>query len=142
MSDDPSPAPWYQDGLKFTCSGCGDCCTGGPGYVWVTDEDVRAMAEYLDKPLGEIRLLHTRPARGAVSLTEHLNGDCTFLDPQTRKCQVYPVRPAQCRTWPFWGSNLASPADWEQTCAVCPGSGRGELIPLAEIENRLRQTDM
>ena len=41
MSDekDPSPnTPWYADGLPFTCTQCGDCCTGDPGYVWVTDE--------------------------------------------------------------------------------------------------------
>ncbi|MFM7740581.1 MAG: YkgJ family cysteine cluster protein, partial [Planctomycetota bacterium] len=27
--------PWYKDGLRFQCSQCGDCCTGGAGYVWV-----------------------------------------------------------------------------------------------------------
>jgi Fe-S-cluster containining protein len=134
--------PWYRDGLRFECTQCGDCCTGGPGYVWVTDAEVQAIARHLDKPVGEIRLLHTRPARGAISLTEHLNGDCTFLDPQTRGCRIYTVRPVQCRTWPFWHGNVETPADWERTCRVCPGSGRGELVPLEVIEDRLAQTEL
>lgn len=134
--------PWYQAGLQFECTQCGDCCTGGPGYVWVNDADIQAIAEHLDKPVGEIRLLHTKLARGQVSLTEHLNGDCTFLDPQTRRCRIYPVRPIQCRTWPFWRGNIASPEDWERTCRVCPGSGRGELVSLDRIEELVRQTDL
>ncbi len=134
--------PWYRDGLRFECTQCGDCCTGGPGFVWVTDDEVQAIAAYLDKPVGEIRLLHTRPARGMTSLTEYLNGDCTFLDPQTRGCRVYPVRPAQCQTWPFWRGNIETPADWEQTCRVCPGSGRGELVPLEVIEERVSRTHL
>ena len=24
--------PWYQDGLQFRCTRCGNCCTGAPGY--------------------------------------------------------------------------------------------------------------
>jgi hypothetical protein len=36
--------PWYKDGLRFTCTGCGDCCTGAPGYVWVNKEEIEALA--------------------------------------------------------------------------------------------------
>ena len=36
--------PWYQQGLKFHCLGCGDCCTGEPGYVWVTKAEIAALA--------------------------------------------------------------------------------------------------
>ena len=61
------------------------------------------------------------------SLKEFPNGDCVFFDGQTRKCQVYGARPRQCRTWPFWDSNLKTPESWAQTCEVCPGSGRGQL---------------
>ena len=128
--------PWYEDGLKFKCTRCGNCCTGAPGVVWVDDAEVRAIADHLDKPIGEIRLLHTRPVRGQVSLTEFANGDCTFFDPKTRGCRVYPVRPKQCRTWPFWRSNIATAEDWQETCKECPGAGTGDLIPLEEIQRR------
>ena len=36
--------PWYKDGLKFKCTGCGDCCTGGEGYVWVNKQEIVALA--------------------------------------------------------------------------------------------------
>ena len=36
--------PWYRDGLKFACTGCGDCCTGEPGYVWVNKAEIETLA--------------------------------------------------------------------------------------------------
>ncbi len=135
-----SELPWYKDGLPFECTQCGDCCTGAPGFVWVNEDEVRAIADYLDKPIGEIRLLYTRPARGKISLTEYRNGDCVFFDPNGRGCTIYPVRPVQCRTWPFWGANVESPEAWKATCQACRGSGRGELIPLEIIQQRVSQT--
>ena len=125
--------PWYKDGLQFTCSQCGDCCTGPPGVVWASDEELLEIAEYLGKPIAEIRLFHTRLVRGRVSLTEFANGDCTFFDGATRKCTIYPVRPAQCRTWPFWSSNLESESSWNWVESQCPGAGCGELIPVEQI---------
>jgi Fe-S-cluster containining protein len=134
--------PWYRDGLNFTCSQCGDCCTGAPGTVWVTDDELREIADHLDKPIGEIRLFHTRIVRGRVSLTEFANGDCTFFDPRARKCTVYPVRPVQCRTWPFWDSHLESKEAWQRVCDTCPGSGTGAFFSLEEIRKRADQLEM
>ncbi|MCA8997464.1 MAG: YkgJ family cysteine cluster protein [Planctomycetaceae bacterium] len=134
------PNPWYQDGLCFSCTQCGNCCTGSPGFVWVTDEEIAAIAEYLDKPIGEIRLLNTRPARGKVSLTEYANGDCVYFDPETRGCRIYPVRPVQCRTWPFWKGNVDTPAAWSGTQRECPGAGQGDHFTREEIENRIERT--
>jgi len=99
-----------------------------------------AIADYLDKPIGEIRLLHTRPARGKVSLNEHLNGDCIYYDSAGRGCTIYPVRPLQCRTWPFWPGNVSSQEAWEETARTCPGMGHGQLITLEEIENRINHS--
>ena len=140
MSDNSErEKPWYSDGLKFTCSECGDCCTGAPGVVWVTDEEIQAIADYLEKPVGEVRLLHTRLVRGRVSLREFQNGDCTFFDSESRNCKVYPHRPVQCRTWPFWDSNLSSEASWKRTCESCPGSGTGAFFSLEEIREKASQ---
>ncbi len=41
----PDKGPWYRDGLRFECTQCGACCSGEPGYVWVDDSEVAAMAE-------------------------------------------------------------------------------------------------
>jgi uncharacterized protein len=129
--------PWYKDGLRFACTRCGKCCTGEPGYVWVNAEELAALAEFRGESLDQVTALYTRPEGQRRTLREQANGDCVFYD-RTAGCTVYPVRPRQCRTWPFWESNVATLADWEHTQAVCPGSGRGELIPVEEITRRLR----
>ncbi len=129
--------PWYKDGLRFRCTRCGCCCTGEPGNVWVTDEEIAAIAAFRGETVEEVRGLYTRKGRRGPSLREKDNGDCVFYE-RDAGCTIYPARPAQCRTWPFWESNVASPAAWRQTCAVCPGSGQGELISAEEITRRLK----
>jgi Fe-S-cluster containining protein len=132
-----SQQPWYRDGLRFECTGCGNCCTGGPGFVWVTNEEIAALAAAIgEDDLERFERLYVRKIGIRKSLKEFSNYDCVFLDAETRKCTVYPARPRQCRTWPFWDSNLASPETWQQTCEACPGSGHGKLYQLAEIESQ------
>jgi Fe-S-cluster containining protein len=128
--------PWYRDGLRFRCTRCGHCCTGAPGVVWVTDADLAAIAAYRGESVQQVTALYTRPVDGERSLREKANGDCVFYD-RAAGCTIYPVRPPQCRTWPFWESNVRTPEAWQRTCAVCPGSGQGELIPAEEITRRL-----
>ena len=128
---------WYQDGLKFKCTGCGDCCTGAAGYVWVNQEEIAKLASLLKQSVDEFEDIYIRKIGIRKSLKElPVSFDCVFLDSETRKCQVYKARPRQCRTWPFWDSNLKSAEDWERTCQVCPGSGTGKLYSLGEIENQ------
>lgn len=128
--------PWYHAGLRFACTQCGNCCTGAPGYVWVDDAELDALADFLQAPLAEVTALYTRVVRRGRSLRERDNGDCVFYH-QKLGCTIYPLRPRQCRTWPFWDSNLKSPKDWQKTCEICPGSGHGDLIPVEEITRRL-----
>lgn len=126
--------PWYADGLKFKCTGCGDCCTGAPGFVWVNKAEIAALAEQVELPVDEFEDRYVRSVGIRKSLVEYDNGDCVFFDNKSRKCQVYASRPRQCRTWPFWDSNLKSPETWEETCESCPGAGKGKLYDLGHIE--------
>lgn len=136
MAKQASDKPWYKAGLKFSCTGCGDCCTGAPGYVWVNKQEVAKMASLVGMAVEEFADQYTRKIGIRRSLKEFSNGDCVFFDNQSRKCEVYEARPRQCRTWPFWESNLRTPEDWERTCDDCPGSGTGKLHQLNEIEER------
>jgi Fe-S-cluster containining protein len=128
---------WYADGLAFTCTRCGNCCTGAPGVVWVNDEEVAAIAEYRGQEAAKLELHYTRKFGERRSLRERANGDCVFWDREAG-CTIYPVRPRQCRTWPFWESNVATPEAWQETCRRCPGSGKGELISAEEITRRIK----
>ncbi|HEV3238042.1 MAG TPA: YkgJ family cysteine cluster protein, partial [Gemmataceae bacterium] len=85
----------------------------------------------------EVIGLYTRPTHRERSLREKTNGDCIFFEKDVG-CTIYEIRPRQCRTWPFWESNVRSPEDWERTKSVCPGSGQGELISVEEIQARLQ----
>jgi len=130
-----SDKPWYKDGLHFRCTGCGDCCTGAPGYVWVNKAEIAALATAVgEKDITEFEKKYVLRVGIRKSLVEFSNGDCVFFDPQKRSCTVYEARPRQCRTWPFWDSNLKSKRAWEETCEVCPGSGTGKLHQLEDIE--------
>ena len=132
-------APWFKDGLRFECTQCGDCCTGAPGFVWVNQEEIEAIAKKINVDLEEFEKKYVRKIGIRKSLVEFPNGDCVFFDNQSRHCTVYDARPRQCRTWPFWDSNLKSPSDWESTCEVCPGSGKGKHFNLVQIEELRKQ---
>jgi Fe-S-cluster containining protein len=128
--------PWYQSGLAFECTRCGNCCTGAPGYVWVTDDDIEDIAAFRSESVAQTTGLYTRLAGGRRSLRERANGDCVFWD-RHAGCTIYPVRPPQCRTWPFWASHVVTPEAWDEVRQVCPGAGRGALIPAEEITHRI-----
>lgn len=96
--------------------------------------EIEALARAAGLELAEFEKSFIRRVGRRRSLVELPNGDCVFFDNLTRGCRVHDVRPRQCRTWPFWESNVCTPDAWEETCRVCPGSGRGPLVPPDQIE--------
>jgi len=128
--------PWFENGLRFQCTECGDCCTGAPGYVWVNTAEIEALANKLAMTVPDFEEKYVRVVGVRKTLEEYPNGDCVFFDGATRKCTVYELRPRQCRTWPFWHSNIRTAEAWERTCEVCPGSGKGNLVTAEEILER------
>jgi len=129
--------PWFEKGLRFECTGCGNCCTGAPGFVWVNGEEIEALAKGLGIGTDEFEKRYVRHVGARRSLIEYANGDCVFFDSQTRKCTVYENRPRQCRTWPFWESNVTTKEIWKQTCEVCPGSGKGKLYSAQQVVHQI-----
>lgn len=132
MARESHEQPWYHDGLKFTCTQCGDCCTGEPGYVWLNSEEIDRLAKRLGETRGKFLQLYVKSVGVRRSLRELPDGSCVFF----RKgvgCTVYEDRPRQCRTWPFWESNIRNREAWEYTCEICPGSGQGKLFTVEEI---------
>lgn len=139
-----SDEKWYRGGLRFTCTQCGNCCTGPEGYVWVTREEIARIAAHLGREDEWLPKDTLRRVGFKYSLTERSNGDCVFLvhEPNGRRvCSIYPARPLQCRTWPFWDHNLKSPANWEQASQMCPGMNNGKTYNFVRIEEiRLRKS--
>jgi uncharacterized protein len=138
--------PWFKDGLSFQCTQCGNCCTGGPGFVWVSDEEIDRLAEHFKLSREETIRQHTRKIEGRLSLKEKRDDKgeypCVFLttfekpDGSTgRGCSIYHVRPLQCRTWPFWDGNLMTPRSWDHAGKKCPGLNKGTHYTQEQIES-------
>jgi hypothetical protein len=134
---------WYRQGLAFQCQGCGNCCSGpDEGFVWITRPEIQLLAEKLNMPPGQLRKKYLRRYFNRVSLIEHPETkDCIFLknDGGQKSCDIYEVRPNQCRTWPFWNSNLKSSSAWNYAAQNCPGINRGKLFTFEEIERIRKQ---
>lgn len=129
--------PWYSKGLHFSCTGCGKCCTGEPGYVWVTEEEIENMAKFLNISVKDFIIRYVRRVQGKFALTENRKTfDCVFL--KDKMCQVYDARPTQCRTYPWWPQNLKTEKDWEEAARYCEGiRTSAPLVPVETIEKQL-----
>lgn len=137
--------PWYADGLAFECVRCGRCCAGpAEGYVWVKPADIQAIAALLKLSAEQVNRRYIRQVGRRHSLLESPpSKDCIFLryDADGKsECLIYPVRPAQCRTWPFWPKNLDSPDAWARGQLRCPGINRGPVHHLEEVQCKRDQT--
>jgi Fe-S-cluster containining protein len=127
-------------GLRFSCTLCGNCCSGPEGYVLVTDAEIAALARRVGLTPEAFTAQYTHMTSEGRSLKEKRSDgglDCVFLDrqkmPGKAVCGVYEDRPAQCRTWPFWPSVLKSRRTWEQAKRVCPGMDQGKKYDLVQI---------
>ncbi len=117
---------WFAGGLRFKCLGCGRCCRGEAGGIFLRPEDERCIAAFLDISIDELRQRFETQRWRFPSLKERSNGACVMLDEGAR-CKIYTVRPIHCRTWPFWPQLLGSPEAWKAAARRCPGIGCGEL---------------
>ena len=130
--------PWYDGGLHFECAQCGGCCSGpGGGYIWVTRPEIEIIADFLKISPGQLREKYLKRVGLRTTIIEDRpTKDCVFLqDSAGRKiCKVYPVRPSQCRSWPFWPNNLSSAGAWNKAAQKCPGINRGRRYSFEEIE--------
>ena len=130
--------PWYVAGLYFECVQCGRCCSGpAEGYIWVTRPEVKFIADFLKVAVGQLRQNYLKRVGLRTTIIEQAGTkDCVFLQESNgpKKCMIYPVRASQCRSWPFWSSNLANPGAWSKAAQRCSGINRGRLYSFEEIE--------
>ena len=83
---------WYKKGLSFSCTMCGNCCSGTSGTVSFTEDEAVSMANKLDVPLPDFYSTYTRK-RGKgqtarielkeVRAPDGKGWDCVFLDRAT-----------------------------------------------------------
>lgn len=129
--------PWWSDGLYFSCVGCGRCCKGEPGTVSLTEAEMELISQSMKITLLEFQELYMWRKYGKLSLKERDNYDCVFLDNATDKCKIYPLRPFQCSSFPFWPELMRSKIMWDRYAALCPGMNQGKYYDFAAIKQYL-----
>lgn len=117
-----------EEGYKYqftptACEACGGhCCTGETGYIWAKYEEIESMASFLNLSIEEFATMYLRKVKHRYSLIEKQleanNFACIFFDESKKRCSIYPVRPLQCRTFPFWEQFKN---DEDEVRKECPG---------------------
>ncbi|HHO75096.1 MAG TPA: YkgJ family cysteine cluster protein [Deltaproteobacteria bacterium] len=115
---------FFDKGICFECTNCGSCCTGEPGIIYVNEQEISAIAEFseVSREIFVQRCLYS--FQDSFSIQETADGRCIFYE---NGCAIYPVRPMQCRTFPFWFQNMRSVRAFEDVALKCPGIGKGPL---------------
>jgi Fe-S-cluster containining protein len=121
---------FFDEGIRFQCQGCGTCCTGAPGVVRVDEQEIVAIAVFIERSVAETIDTFLFPWANGHSVREDDDGRCLFYDDG---CRIYPVRPRQCRTFPFWFSIMRAESRWNAIRSQCPGIGTGRRYTKAEI---------
>jgi Fe-S-cluster containining protein len=100
-----------KDGFSFSfnpqaCNNCqGRCCTGESGYIYVTKQEIKNIAELLELQEIDFVKKYLFKKMYKYSIKERKVGDsyeCIFYDAQLNGCKIYEARPSQCKTFPFW----------------------------------------
>jgi len=88
------------------CATCqGRCCTGESGYIYVSKNEIFAIAELLDMAVEDFAREYLFKKGYRYSIKENKIDDsyeCVFYDRASNGCKIYLQRPSQCQTFPFW----------------------------------------
>jgi Fe-S-cluster containining protein len=129
-----------MDGVRFTCqAGCSKCCEVR-GFVYLTEDDVRRAAEFLEMTPSAFEAQYVVRFRHLLRFRKPLDAQCHFL--KDGGCSIHPVKPTQCRLFPFWPELVENRSAWEVTGRSCPGIGKGELVQIGtacEIASEMKR---
>jgi hypothetical protein len=103
---------------------------GDPGIVRVRNQEMPAIAKFLNISKADFETNYLYPYQNHYAIREHEDGRCVFYE---NGCRIYPVRPIQCRAFPFWAKVFRSEENFNQMKKQCPGIGKGRFFSKTEI---------
>jgi Fe-S-cluster containining protein len=107
--------------------------------VYITEDDVRRAAAFLTLAVDDFEAKYVVRTKHTLRLRKPTGAQCYFLS--EAGCSIHPVKPVQCRLFPFWPELVENRKDWNETAKECPGIGKGELIQIGramEVANEMR----
>jgi len=121
-------------GLRFECQrGCTNCCRQ-KGFVYLTETDLPRIAQFVGMKPAEFEKRYVYRTKHLLRLRMPRHTQCHFL--REDGCSIHPVKPVQCRIFPFWPELTEDKREWRKTAQWCPGVGKG---PLVQIETARAQ---
>ncbi len=132
--------PFYErHNLRFSCTRCGRCCmTGGEYYVFLSGQEAERLRNYLQLSQRWFRRHYLqRLESGELVAAAYDDDRCIFLN-AAGQCRVYPVRPLQCSTYPFWPEVAGSALAWQREARRCEGINQGAVVPVEKIRRAIK----
>ena len=132
--------PGREDDDIFECRLCGECCKGYGG-TYVTDEDIKAIAAYINEDAETFVEKFCRMSGSRPLLATGKNGYCIFWKNKT--CTIHPVKPKMCKAWPYIESVLKDVANWKIMAGSCPGikTDVPDEIIIKRVRKELEKTN-
>ncbi len=124
-------------GLRFECQpGCTECCRQ-QGFVYLTQPDLIRIADHLGMTAAAFEREYVYRTRNLLRLRVPRDSRCRFLT--GAGCSIHPVKPTQCRIFPFWPELVESRREWRKTARYCPGIGKGPLVRIEAARDAARE---
>ena len=106
-SDTTPDCHYPKEGVaSFVCRRCGACCRIKDGIVRVSEEEIARIAAFLGMTESDFVEAETEvaPDRTGLILKSRPDGACVYLR-DDNLCQINPVKPDKCRTFPLEWTN-------------------------------------
>jgi Fe-S-cluster containining protein len=110
--------------------------------VFLSPAESERIRAYLKLSLSWFRRRYlNRLESGETVLAATVDDHCIFLAGDGR-CRIYPVRPLQCSTYPFWPELVGTRQAWQRESRRCEGINAGAAVPVQTIRRALRNCRM
>jgi len=122
-----------QKGIRFQCQQCGQCCIR-PGRVYFSEEEINRGANHLDITSKDFIKKYINSLKRGFHVSD--SHESCPLYKEGIGCSIYPVRPIQCSTFPFWETNFITLTAENNLYKECPGMGKGKFYPYSIVFQR------
>ncbi len=105
--------------------------------MYLTEPDLMRIADHLGMTAAAFEREYVYRTRNLLRLRVPRASRCWFLT--GAGCSIHPVKPTQCRIFPFWPELVESRREWRKAARYCPGIGKGPLVRIEAARDAARE---